>query len=192
MVSTGQQAHVHFVPPQGVVIPPIVTPSIFAGGKSKKKNKWRDYIARLAQDVKRIFFYKPPKPEEEEEEIEVEIPPTQPPKTTTILAGPPTEDTKLETINDKWSVVASTPPPEARTEVIYPPIIINPATSPLIQKKTEFPKSHILTQTMVRSEPYAVGEGRHIDTYVAGMKRPINRSKVASVLQKLMILSYIN
>ena len=83
--------------------PPTITTG--GGGGKGKKNKFRNWIARLSRGLKDFFRIK--QREEQPEPEEVEIPPAQPPKIFHILPSPPTMETKLETLNDKWSVVAS-------------------------------------------------------------------------------------
>jgi hypothetical protein len=153
-------------------------------GSSKKRNRWRTWIASWARDFRTFFRIKqrPPEPED------VEIPVAQPPKIFNILPSPPTMETKLETLNDKWSVVASSPPPfaaptAAKPTLVYP-LILNPLTSPLIQTKVTLPRA---TRTPL-IPPYRVGEGSHIESQVIGFKKPKNRSKTASTINTLMIL----
>ena len=86
-----------------VSIPQVPT----AGTTRRKQNKFRNYIRSLAFGLKDFFKIKQREPEPED----VPIPEPQPPKIFHILPEPPTTNTKLETLNDKWSVVASTPPP---------------------------------------------------------------------------------
>lgn len=152
------------------------------GTTPKKSNRWRAWINSLARNFRNFFVIKqrPPEPEE------VEIPAPQPPKIFHILPSPPTMDTKLETLNDKWSVVASSPPAAqyaAKPEPIYP-LILNPLTSPLIQTKVTLPRA---TRSS-RIEPYRVGEGSHIESQLIEFKKPRNRSKTASTINTLMIL----
>ena len=149
----------------------------------KKSNRWRAWINSLARGFRNFFVIKqrPPEPEE------VEIPAPQPPKIFHILPSPPTMETKLETLNDKWSVVASSPPPvvaaESAAEPIYP-LILNPLTTPLIQTKVTLPK--VTRQPLI--PPYRVGEGSHIESQLIEFKKPRNRSKTASTINTLMIL----
>jgi len=157
------------------------------GTTPKKSNRWRAWIRSLARDFRNFFKIKqrPPEPEE------VEIPAPQPPKTVTILAEPPTMETKLETLNDKWSVVASAPPvgksnldnQKVANATIYP-LILNPLTTPLIQTKVTLPK--VTRQPLI--PPYRVGEGSHIESQLIEFKKPRNRSKTASTINTLMIL----
>lgn len=156
-----------------------ITPPPLQGGGGKR-NRFRAWIASLARDLKDFFKIRqrPPEPED------IEIPEPQPPQTTIILDSSPTESTKLETINDKWSIVASVPPPEARTEIIYP-LILNPLTAPLIQTKVTLPRP---TRQPTIIPPYRVGEGSHIESKVVGLTKPKNRSKTASTINTLMIL----
>lgn len=162
-----------------IVVPPI--PTTGGGSTSKKRNKFRNYINRLAFNLKNLFKIKQRKPEDEPEEIE--IPPAQPPQKTVILPGPPkniAESTRLATIKDKWSIVASTPPPEKRTEVIYYPL-----NNPLIQTKVILPNA-VIKQSII--PPYQVGQGSHIESAILHIQKPKNRSKTASTLNTLMIL----
>jgi len=153
------------------------------GTTPKKSNRWRAWINSLARDFRNFFKIKqrPPEPEP------VVIPPPQPPKTVTILAEPPTMETKLETLNDKWSVVASAPESailhNVTNDTIYP-LILNPLTTPLIQTKVTLPKA--TRQPLI--PPYRVGEGSHIESAILHFKKPRNRSKTASTINTLMIL----
>ena len=161
----------------------------FTGGLSRPvpipkpghRSKWRAWIKSLSRDFRNFFKIKPTPPPPED----VEIPPAQPPKIFHLLPSPPTATTKLETLNDKWSVVASIPPAEARTEIIYP-VIIHPETSPLIQNKVTFPPD-IATKQPILSPPI-LADGSHIESYSAGMKKPKKVSKTASTINTLMIL----
>jgi hypothetical protein len=153
---------------------------------SKTRNRFRSWIAGWARDIKRFFHIKPVPPPVPP----VEIPPAQSPagKTVIIYPEPPNENTKLETLNDKWSVVASIPSPiaaesAAKPEPIYP-LILNPLTAPLIQTKVTLPRA---TRTP-KIPPYRVGEGSHIESQLIGFKKPRNRSKTASTINTLMIL----
>ena len=159
-----------------------------SGGGSHGKHKqsrWRAWINSLARDSRNFFKIqqRPPDPEP------VEIPIPQPPKIFHILPSPPTLSTKLETLNDKWSVVASSPPSviaaESATEPkpIYP-LIRNPLTTPLIQTKVTLPKA--TRQPLI--PPYRVGEGSHIESQLIEFKKPRNRSKTASTINTLMVL----
>jgi len=161
-----------------------------------KQSRWRAWIAGWARDFRTFFHIKqrPPEPED------VPIPVAQPPKIFHILPEPPTMETKLETLNDKWekplSVVASI---VDKTELsrsgarsagvqlpktpIYP-LILNPLTAPLIQTKVTLPR--IIKQPYI--EPYRVGEGSHIESQLIEFKKPRNRSKTASTINTLMIL----
>jgi hypothetical protein len=154
-------------------------------GHHHRGNRFRAWIAGWARDFRNFFKIKqrPPPPED------VEIPPAQPPKIFHILPDPPTMETKLETLNDKWempptSVVASVPvAAESAAEPIYP-LILNPLVSPLVQKKVTLPRAtrHAIIP------PYRVGEGSHIESEVIELKIPRNRSKTASTINTLMIL----
>jgi hypothetical protein len=146
-----------------------------------KRNRYRAWVRGWARDLRNFFKIKPTPPPPEL----VEIPPAQPPKTVTILSGPPTAKTKLQTLNDKWSVVASTPPPQVRTEIIYP-LIIHPETSPLIQTKAIIPEQRAIKQPVI--PPYRVADGVHMDSHIVGLKHPKHISKAASVINTLMIL----
>jgi len=158
-------------------VPVITTPS------KPTRNRFRSWIQSLARDFKGLFKIKPTPPPPED----VEIPPAQPPKIFHLLPSPPTLSTKLETLNDKWtSVVASVPPAEARTEIIYYPLIIHPETSPLIQNKVTFPPN-LATKQPILSPPI-LADGSHIESVNLHFPGPKKVSKTASTINTLMIL----
>lgn len=163
----------------------FVAPPPTVGGGRRRKNAYRNYIKSLAFGLKDFFKIKqrPPPPEE------VEIPEPQPPQTVTILPGPPTAKTvtKLKTINDKWSIVASVPPPETRTEVIYP-VIINPSQIPLTQTKVIFPPNQAIKQPYIPTPTKADGSHLHSEVGSQILPNTKKRSKVASTINTLMIL----
>jgi len=160
------------------------------GTTPKKSNRWRAWIRSLARDFRNFFKIKqrPPEPEE------VEIPAPQPPKIFHILPSPPTMETKLETLNDRWASIPTEPfsrggyrETEGRSESPAPPVyplILNPLTTPLIQTKVTLPK--VTRQPLI--PPYRVGEGSHIESQLIEFKKPRNRSKTASTINTLMIL----
>lgn len=155
---------------------------------SKKRNKFRDYIRKLGQDLRNFFRIKPtPQPPEPEP---IPIPKTQTPKTVAILAKQPEtiqEAEQIQTINDKWSIVASAPAPkpipiptvfEPAKEIPIPPAIGQPKIIPLLQKQAHF-------------QSYKVGEGEHIESEFQPIPKPRPKlnSKVASILVNLLVLS---
>lgn len=160
-----------------------IQPTPGAGGKPKKRNKFRDFFNRLGRDFKRIFY--PPLPE-------TEIPPEQPRLTTTIIDKPPetvAEAAQLETLNDKWKM-PDIPKPvlvskaAAESAILHisepPPVIIQPSAQPL-------------KQTVPHMEAYKVAEGEHIESQIIPLPRPkpkIN-SRSAAILIDLMILSQL-
>ena len=150
------------------------------GGKNKKsKNKWRNYMVRLARDVRRIFYRPPPRPEI-----------IQPEQLFTItVAAEITMSYGIEPQLEQISIVASSPvespvPDIATPPPIVYPMILNPITAPIIQRTVVLPKA--TKQPYIA--PYQVGEGTHIESDIAAMKLPRNRSKVASTLNTLMML----
>ena len=160
-------------------------------GHSRNRNKFRDYMARLARDFARIFR---PRVKQEEPQplppLSQTLPPIQPPKTVTILAKEPEtiqEAEQIITLNDKWvkpvdspsplSFVASVPAVEYKPK---PVIKHEEYANPLLQKKTEF-------------TPYLVAEGQHIESHFQQQRkpRPAISSKAASVLLQLLIMDAV-
>lgn len=158
--------------------PVVITPS--TGGGRRRKKSWLALMRRISQRITAPFV-RIPKPEEktvEVEEIEPEV--------LTHVSVSLTYRYSIEAPKSISVVASVVPPPKP----VYP-LIIPPKQQPLIQKtiRRDAFAQQIISQE--QPQPYRVGQGQHIESRAIPILLPKNKSKTASIVMKLLILSEI-